>query len=551
MQGRAAELKSAPEGIVRNILCLFPRYAPSFGTFEYAYPLTHGVRAFMPPQGLLLIAAVLPKSWNVRFIDENMRQAGAEDFIWADAVFVSGMHIQRRRIEDIGQRAQAFGKVAVLGGPSVSASPELYPSFDYLHVGELGDATDTLFGLLTVSVERPPAQIVLTTKTRRDLCDFPAPAYELAEIGHYFLGSIQFSSGCPYSCEFCDIPGLYGRLPRLKTPAQILAELDKLLSCNVNGSVYFVDDNLIANRRALRELLPHLIDWQKRNGYALSLSCEATLNIARSSEILRLMREAGFDTIFCGIETPEPEALASIDKRHNMMMPMLEAVATINRHGMEVVSGIILGLDTDTPDSGRRVLEFLNQSQIPMATINLLQALPQTPLWNRLSQEHRLLDQEASHRESNVDFKLPYDQVLSMWRDCMAKAYEPAALFARYEYQMGATRPHRLKRPMSRQRYSSRNIKMGLIMLTRVFWFAGIRSDYRRLFWKFALRRLTHGEIEPILSVGLCAHHLILFAREVCAGRANASHYSAKMREPSQSTGRGAGASLKLRRRRV
>ena len=515
---------------MRNILCVFPRYVPSFGTFEYAYPLTGGVRAFMPPQGLLVIAAVLPKTWNVRFIDENMSPASADDFAWAGAVFVSGMHIQRRRMEDICQRAHASGKVTVLGGPSVSACPELYPAFDYLHVGELGDATDALVGMLARDVSRPCEQIVLRTNFRRDLCDFPAPAYELAEIGRYFLGSIQFSSGCPYTCEFCDIPGLYGRVPRLKTPAQVVGELDKLLACGVNGSVYFVDDNLIANRRALRDLLPHLIQWQKRNGYAVSLSCEATLNIARSPEILGLMREAAFDTIFCGIETPEPEALKAMDKRHNMVVPILDAVSTINRHGMEVVSGIILGLDTDTRDSGTRILDFLEQSKIPMATINLLQALPRTPLWDRLQEEDRLLHEEDLERESNVDFKLPYDDVLAMWRNCMAKAYRPETLFARYEYQMRETRPHRLRRPWSRQRLSPRNIAKGLTILARLFWFAGVRGDYRRTFWKFTFGRLMRGQIEPVLSVGLCAHHLIMFARDACAGRGNASHYSAKAR---------------------
>jgi radical SAM superfamily enzyme YgiQ (UPF0313 family) len=513
----------------RKILCVFPCYAPSFGTFEYAYPLTGQVRAFMPPQGLLVIAAALPRHWEVRFIDENMESARPQDFAWADAVFVSGMHIQRRQMEDIRKRAQALGKVTVLGGPSVSACPEFYPSFDYLHVGELGDATERLIEILEHDISRPPQQIVLTTSARRDLCDFPAPAYELAHIRRYFLGSIQFSSGCPYTCEFCDIPGLYGRVPRLKSPDQVIAELDKLVACGVNGSVYFVDDNFVANRRALRELLPHLVAWQKRNGYAVSLSCEATLNIARSPEILALMREAAFDTIFCGIETPESDALVAIDKQHNIAMPILEAVQAINQHGMEVVSGIILGLDTDEPQTGARILEFLETSKIPMATINLLQALPRTPLWDRLEEEGRLREEGADF-ESNVAFKLPYDQVLAMWRSCMRHAYEPETLFARYEHQMRETRPNRKRRPKSRQRLSPRNIAKGLLILTRILWVVGVRGDYRRTFWKFALPRLVRGQIEPILSVGLVAHHLIMFARDACSGRSNASHYSAKAR---------------------
>ncbi|HXW72041.1 MAG TPA: B12-binding domain-containing radical SAM protein [Methylocella sp.] len=525
---------AAREGgrVSRQILCIFPRYAPSFGTFQYAYPLTDGVRAFMPPQGLLLIAAIMPKHWSVRFIDENIRQASASDFEWADAVFVSGMHVQRRRIEDICRRAHGFGKVTVLGGPSVSACPEQYPTFDYLHIGELGDATEILIDRLAESTERPAEQIVLKTKHRRDLRALPPPAYELAETSRYFLGSIQFSSGCPYTCEFCDIPSLYGRVPRLKTSAQIVAELDILLARGVNGAVYFVDDNFIANKRALRELLPHLIDWQKRNGYAISFSCEATLNIARLPEILRLMREAAFDTIFCGIETPEPEALEAMDKRHNMAVPILDAVRRINQYGMEVVSGIILGLDTDRPDSGARIAEFLERSHIPMATINLLHALPKTPLWDRLARENRLIEEGDLQRESNVDFKMPYQDVLAMWRECMASAYAPAAVFARYEFQMHNTRPFRRGRPWSRQRLSPRNIKKGLIILARLSWFVGVKADYRALFWKFALGRLIRFQMEPILSVGLCAHHLIVFAREACAGRQNASHYARKAQLP-------------------
>ncbi len=235
---------------VRRILCVFPRYTSSFGTFEYAYPLTDGVQAFMPPQGLLLIAAYLPEGWPVRFIDENIRPATQEDFEWAEAVFVSGMHIQRQQMNDICRRAHAFDLAVAIGGPSVSSCPDYYPSFDYLHVGELGDATNDLIARLARDPSRPEQQVVLKTLDRLDMTSFPLPAYELAELKSYFLGSIQYSSGCPYQCEFCDIPGLYGRNPRLKSPQQITAELDKLLECGIRGSVYFVDDNFIGNRKA-------------------------------------------------------------------------------------------------------------------------------------------------------------------------------------------------------------------------------------------------------------------------------------------------------------
>lgn len=510
----------------RRILCVFPHYAPSFGTFQYAFPLV-GVRAFMPPQGLLVIAAAVPPSWQVRFIDENIAPATAEDFRWAEAVFVSGMHIQQPQIEDICRRAHAFGRTAVLGGSSVSAMPERYPGFDYLHVGEIGDATDELFARLARDPSRPERQIVLTTRERRPLSDFPLPAYELADLEHYLLGSIQFSSGCPYQCEFCDIPELYGRSPRLKSPQQIIAELDKLLACGCTGAVYFVDDNFVANRRAVRELLPHLVAWQKRNGYPFYLSCEATLNIAKRTELLELMRKAAFGTVFCGIETPDPAALSAMGKKHNLMVPLLDAVKTLNRYGMEVVAGIILGLDTDTLESGNALLRFIALSQIPMLTMNLLQALPRTALWDRLRREGRLI--EDDRRESNVGFRLPYDEVLAMWRRCMFETYQPRAVFARYAHQVRETYPNRLRLPHSPQRASWRNIRRGLTLLRRILWQIGVCGDYRREFWKFAGPRLIRGDMEKVIAVGMTAHHLITFAREAVAGRHNASHYSPKL----------------------
>jgi radical SAM superfamily enzyme YgiQ (UPF0313 family) len=413
----------------------------------------------------------------------------------------------------------------------VSACPENYPDFDYLHVGELGDATDDLFRRIANDPSRPESQIVLTTQERREMSEFPLPAYELIPLRKYFLGSIQFSSGCPYQCEFCDIPALYGRNPRLKTPEQVLAELDKMVACGLSGSVYFVDDNFIGNRRAALELLPHLVEWQKRNGFVLHFACEATLNIAKRPEILTLMRDAYFTTVFCGIETPDPAALKAMSKQHNMVVPILEGVQTLNSYGLEVVSGIILGLDTDTMDSGEGIIEFIDQSQIPLLTINLLQALPRTPLWDRLKRENRLNEDED--RDSNVEFFLPYDHVVATWRECMGRAYTPEKLFARFEHQVRETYCNRIAVPNSKQRLSWYNIKRALVMFGHIVWQVGVKSDYRREFWRFAWPRLKSGDIERILQVGLVAHHLILFARGASGGQQTASYYSARVPEMS------------------
>jgi radical SAM superfamily enzyme YgiQ (UPF0313 family) len=516
------------ESPLRRILCVSPHYEPSLGSFDYAYDVTGSVRAFMPPQGLLVIAAALPKHWEVRFIDENLTAADQADLRWADAVFVSGMHVQRRQLDDIRRRAQAAGKPVVLGGPSVSACPEWYPDFDYLHVGEMGDATQALFARLAQDCTRPAAQIVFRTIERLPLQEFPVPAYELINFDHYFLGSIQFSSGCPYRCEFCDIPGLYGRVPRLKTPQQILAELDKLNQCGLQTSVYFVDDNFIANRRAVRELIPHLIDWQERNEFPMTFAFEATLNIANYEDLLGMLKDAGFVAIFCGVETPEADALTAMSKEQNMTLPILEAIRRLNKYGLEVIAGMIVGLDTDSLDTEQKIIDFIEQSRIPMLTLNLLQALPGTPLWDRLEAEHRLTNDDTL--ESNVMFKMPYDQTIALWRACLQHAYDPVRLFERYDYQVRHTFPNRRPRPFRRDRLTAKNLKRGFGMLFKLCWKLGVLADFRASFWRFALPHLKAGKLEYVIGTGILTKHLITFSRKACSGELNASHYSSKLR---------------------
>ncbi len=513
----------------RRILCVFPKYSRSFGTFHHAYPLMGNVKAFMPPQGILVVAAYLPQEWEVRFIDENVQSATRTDFQWADVVIVSGMHIQRSQINQINEIAHREGKITVVGGPSVSGCPEYYPEFDILHLGELGDATDSMIEYLDLHSERPQQQIRFETKERLPLSDFPIPAYHLLNLNQYFIANVQFSSGCPYHCEFCDIPALYGNNPRLKTPEQVLAELDAMLESGNPGAVYFVDDNFVGDRRALMKLLPHLIDWQKRNGYPIQFACEATLNLAQSPKLLEMMREAYFCTVFCGIETPETNALQAISKTHNLSMPILEAVKVLNSYGMEVVSGIILGFDTDTLDTADRILEFIRLSQIPMLTINLLHALPKTPLWRRLELEGRLVFDE--NRESNIEFLMPYEQVVEMWRRCITTAYEPEFLYQRFAYNIEHTYPNRIKVPNSPARTSWANIRKGLTMLTNILLRVGVFGNYRKTFWKMAKPALKAGNIEDLIHVGLVGHHLIQFAAECATGEESASFYSQKIRK--------------------
>jgi hopanoid C-2 methylase len=512
----------------RRVLCVFPIYTPAFGTFQHAYKLMYRVKAFMPPQGLLLIAAYMPESWPIRFVDENITPATDADLAWADIVMVTGMHIQAEQIHDIARRAHAAGKPVVLGGPSVSASPEMYPEIDYLHIGEMGDATDALVQRLDEDASRATEQVWFQTKQRLPLTDFPIPGYDRIPLGRYLLGTIQFSSGCPYTCEFCDIPGLYGRQPRMKTPQQIVAELDFIYSQpNPPATLYFVDDNFIGNRKATKEMLPHLVEWQKRNHYPVMFACEATLNIAKQTELLELMKEANFVGMFVGIETPEADALNAMKKGHNNAVPMLDSIRTLNNYGIEITSGIIVGLDTDGPDTEQRLKDFIDVSKVPMLTINLLQALPKTPLWDRLKKADRLSFDEA--RESNVIFLRPHDEVVEMWRRSIAYANDPERLFSRFRYQVNATYVNRKVTP-AKGKLTWPNLRGGAVMAWRIVLYLLILSDFRKPFLRLAKHALKHGQIDGMMGAAFMGYHLIQFTREALRGDQNASYYSAKKR---------------------
>ncbi len=521
----------------RRVLAVSPRYARSFGTFDNVFPLVD-VSALWPPQGLLTIAGYLPEAWQVRFVDENVRPVTEDDLAWAEVVLLSGMHVQCDRIRMLAARARRFDRLTVLGGPSVSASPELYPDIDLLHVGELGDATDTLIARIDGDPTRPAGQEVYRTVERHPLDVFPVPRYDLIDQGDYLLGSLQFSSGCPFRCEFCDIPALYGQRARRKSVAAVLAELDAMLARGNPGTVYFVDDNFIADPRAAEELLTALVAWQSERGYPLSFACEATVNLAKRPDILRLMREASFVTVFVGVESPNLDALRVMRKNQNLSIPLLDAVRRLNEHGIEVVAGIIMGLDTDDEETGRSILEFIEASNIPMLTINLLHALPKTPLWDRLAASGRLIA-DPGDRESNVEFLLPYDTVVESWRSTVTAAFAPEALYRRYAHQLVNTYPNRL--PVRRGRPSRAEVVRGLAVVARVMWHVGVRSGYCRVFWRAALPLLRTGRIEQLVQVATISHHLITFAREVDAGLAEKCFYSPRNGElVPEHAGRGA-----------
>jgi hopanoid C-2 methylase len=323
---------------------------------------------------------------------------------------------------------------------------------------------------------------------------------------------------------------LYGRNQRLKSPAQVTAELDAMLARGNPGCVYFVDDNFIGNQKAALALLETLVNWQEERGYPVQFACEATLNLARATRVLELMREAAFTTVFCGIETPEEHALQAMRKQQNLSQPLVEAVQTLNRYGLEVVSGIIIGLDTDSLQTGERIAAFIAESQIPLLTINLLHALPKTPLWDRLQADGRIV--EDPRRPSNVDFLLPDDTVVEMWRMCIQESYSPAAVYGRFAHQLAHTFPHRKPLPVTQARVNGRSVLRGVRILGRLLWRVGVCGDYRRIFWKMALPCLIRGRIEELIHVGVVSHHLIEFTRECATGDAEMCFYAPTEKAP-------------------
>ncbi|MEI7729848.1 MAG: B12-binding domain-containing radical SAM protein [Verrucomicrobiota bacterium] len=368
-----------------NVLLLYPEFPDTFWSFKHALKFIRR-RASFPPLGLLTVAAMLPPKWGKRLVDVNVRTLRERDIAWADIVFISGMIAQQDSARDLIARCHAAGKTIVAGGPLFTLGHEQFPDVDHF---VLNEAEVTLPDFLH-DFERGCARRVYTSPEFPNLHETPAPLWELAEMQRYASMCLQFSRGCPFDCEFCNITSMFGHRPRTKTTAQIIAELDTIYRLGWRGSVFFVDDNFIGNKRVLREeLLPALIQWQKGR-HGMPFFTEASINLADDEELMRLMVEAGFNQVFIGIETPEAAGLAECNKRQNQGRDLVADVKRIQRAGLEVQGGFIVGFDSDTPTVFQRQIEFIQKSGIVTAMVGMLQAMPGTKLYQRLNSEGRL-----------------------------------------------------------------------------------------------------------------------------------------------------------------
>jgi radical SAM superfamily enzyme YgiQ (UPF0313 family) len=397
-----------------NALFLWPEFPDTFWSFKHALKFIHK-RAALPPLGLLTVAAMVPPAWGKRLVDANVRDLREADLGWASVVFISAMIAQRDSALKLIARCRAAGKIIVAGGPLFTLEHEQFPEVDHF---VLNEAEVTLPEFLRDFDQGHPRR-VYTSPEFPSLEKTPVPLWELADLSQYLNMCIQFSRGCPFDCEFCNITSMFGHRPRTKATAQVIAELDALRRLGWHGGTFFVDDNFIGNKRVLKEeLLPALIQWQK-GGPGTQFFTEASINLADDEELMHLMVEAGFNQVFVGIESPEEASLVECNKRQNRGRDLVADVKRLQRAGLEVQGGFIVGFDSDTPSTFQRQIDFIQKSGIVTAMVGLLQALPGTKLLQRLKSQGRLLGQSSG---DNVDGTSNFVPLMN--REWLRKGYK-------------------------------------------------------------------------------------------------------------------------------
>jgi radical SAM superfamily enzyme YgiQ (UPF0313 family) len=412
-----------------NVLLVYPEFPDTFWSFRHALKFIRK-KAGSPPLGLLTIAALLPEEWDKRLIDVNVQHLTHRDIAWADYVFVSAMVVQQESARKIIDRCKQAGVKVVAGGPLFTGEPEKFSDVDHLVLNE-GEITLPLF---LSDLERGTAQRVYTTTEYPDIRQTPIPMWALLDMKRYASMAIQFSRGCPYDCEFCNVTALFGHRPRTKTVQQILGELDSLYTLGWRGSVFFVDDNFIGNKKQLKkEILPALIEWHKDKA-GLPFNTEVSINLSDDPELMQMMAEAGFTTVFVGIETPDEDSLAECNKFQNRDRDLVESVKRIHNAGMQVQGGFIVGFDSDTPTIFQRQIDFIQKSGIVTAMVGLLQAPTGTRLYQRLKGEGRVLDSSSGDNvdgSTNIVPKMNVDTLRSGYRRILDQIYSPKLYYER------------------------------------------------------------------------------------------------------------------------
>ena len=463
-------------------LLIYPEFPDTFWSFKHALKFIHKKAAF-PPLGLLTLGAMLPKEWSTRLIDLNVKAVTEKDLAWADAAFISGMSVQRDSAHQIIARCKEGGLKVVAGGPLFTSE---YEEFDQVDHFVLNEAELTL-PLFLADLERGSAKPVYKTSEFSNISATPAPLWELADMKRYASMNIQFSRGCPFDCDFCNVTVLFGHRPRIKSSGQVIAELDALYGLGWRGQVFFVDDNFIGNKRYLKtQLLPALAEW-RNDKKGIRFNTEASVNLADDRQLMEMMVQAGFDTVFIGIETPDEASLAECNKRQNKNRNLIDSVKRIQRAGLQVQGGFIVGFDNDTQSIFQRQIDFIQKSGIVTAMVGLLQAPVGTRLYERLKQEGRLLGHTSGDNvdgTTNIITLMDLDTLNEGYRNIMQHIYSRKHYYRRVKTFLREYKAPKIQISLDFQRFLAffrSNIRLGIIGRERL--------QYWGLLWWTLFRR--------------------------------------------------------------
>ncbi len=474
-----------------RVLLLNPEMPVSFWTFRQSCELSES-KALMPPLGLLTVAALLPQDWEFRLVDLNVDGLTENDWQWADLVMISGMIVQNEGMLDLCGQARLRGKTVVAGGPYVTSVPEALQEAgaNFLVLGE-GENTIPQF---LASLKDGKRSGIFREEEKPDMSTSPVPRFDLLHFKDYVALGVQTSRGCPFNCEFCDIVNLYGRKPRYKTPDQLLTELECILGLGWKSEIFISDDNFIGSKNHARAILHKLIGWMKSHGEPFNFWAQTSIDLGKDPELIDLMTEANFHTVFIGIESPDELVLAGTQKFHNISNALSESVNNIKRNGLSMMASFVLGLDKEERGAGQRLCDFVEQNGIPSVMLNTLQVMPNTALWDRLKSEDRLLEAKTSGQSSGGRFNYipsrPESEIMEEYLQAVERLYDPAAYLSRaYSYflEMRPTR-HFLATGETKSQ-SNRDVTFADRMreirgLFRLLWWQGVISPCRIQFWR-------------------------------------------------------------------